>query len=147
MSRMNTSAFEGASVGGGGRLCNFHSRKAASWTRPHSQRTDCVLAPIEAPSRVTTIPKPSLPEPASGSKNRLQDGVSRTVSSGKALVGQLWGIWQRDSAAPSEPIRQRERDLQKLGEAATERGLQVCVILVKVFILMLGQQHNLWWVS
>ncbi|BDA46183.1 probable phospholipase A1 PLIP3, chloroplastic [Coccomyxa sp. Obi] len=122
---MNTSAFEGASFGGGGRLCNFHSRNAASWTRPHSQRTDCVLAPIEAPSRVTIISKPSVTEPASGNKNRLQDGVSRTVSSGKALVGQLWGIWQRDSAAPLAPIRQNERDLQKLGEAATERGLQV----------------------
>lgn len=129
LNRMNTSAFDGASVGGGGRLCDFHPRKAASWTRPHSQRTDCVLAPIEAPSRATVISKPSIPEPASGNKNRLQDGVSRTVLSGKALVGQLWGIWQRDSAAPPAPIRQIERELQKLGQAATERGLQVCVIL------------------
>ncbi|KAK9906702.1 hypothetical protein WJX75_006470 [Coccomyxa subellipsoidea] len=116
--------FEGASVGGGGRLQQFHTRKAASWSRPNSRRVDCVLAPIEAPSRASVSLTPSTSEPTTGTKNRLQDGVHRTVSTGKALVGQLWGIWQRDGAAPSAQTRQRGSDLQRLGEATTERGLQ-----------------------
>lgn len=141
LSEMNSGVFEGASVGGGGRLQQFHTRKAASWSRPNSRRVDCVLAPIEAPSRASVSLTPSTSEPTTGTKNRLQDGVHRTVSTGKALVGQLWGIWQRDGAAPSAQTRQRGRDLQRLGEATTERGLQVRVILVRVKNShLLGQQ-------
>ncbi len=141
---MNSGVFEGASVGGGGRLQHFHTKTAASWTRPNSRRVDCVLAPIEAPSRPSVCLTPSTSEAATGNKNRLQDGVHRTVSTGKALVGQLWGIWQRDGATPTVQIRQNGRDLQRLGEAATERGLQVCVILVKVKNSHAGSARHCW---
>lgn len=143
MSGMVSGVFEGTSLWGTGRPYQSHTpRKAASCSRSNRQLVECVLAPLEAPTRSTVTSKPFTSEPATSNKNRLQNGVQRTVTTGKALVGQLWGILQKESVAPSSQIRQNERDLQRLGEAAAERGVQVGLILVKVKIVMLGQQYH-----
>lgn len=127
--KMSTSGL-GTGLQGAGLPSQLQSSRkhVAFHGRSNSQRVECVLAPVDAPRRASvqanTVPAPS-PDGLRSGALQIPESVARSISSGKALVGQIWGLWQRENDAASRGDVDEARNLQRLGQAAAQRGLEV----------------------
>ena len=89
----------------------------------HALAVRAVLAPVEPSSRPSVLPK-SHPDGDAAAQQR--GGVQRLAHTGRALAGQLLGLFPRDGGAgPPQHTFQDAEKLRELGGKATERGLQV----------------------